>query len=119
MPKHLGLYCQISFQNVYGNLVPKRLGPKRTGTETTRGRNGLVPKRPITKLYESLQIFFPLLFLKNYTLKLTRNSMIQGLKHNTIFAIVQTILNVYAPAYRTHKRSRQTANCAMSSYKKF
>ena len=43
--------------------------------------------------------------------KFTRNSMVQGPKHNTIFVIVQTILNVFALAYRTHKRSRQTANC--------
>ena len=28
--------------------MPKRLGPKRLGAETSRGRNGLVPKRPVT-----------------------------------------------------------------------
>ena len=29
-------------------LGPKRLGPKRLGAETSRGRNGLVPKRLVT-----------------------------------------------------------------------
>ena len=100
-------------------LVPKRLGPKRIFTETTRGRNGLMPKHPVTKLYECLQIVSPLLFLENCTLKFTRNSMVQGLKQNTFFAIVQTILNVFALAYRTHKRTRQTANCSISSCKTF
>ena len=33
--------------------LPRPVGPKRIGTATTRGRNGLVPKRPVTKLYES------------------------------------------------------------------
>ena len=104
MPKHLG---------------PKRLEPKSFFNEATRGQNGLVPKRPVTKLYDSLQIVLPLLSLENGTLKLTKNSMVQGLKHNTIFAIVQTVLNVFALVYRTHKRSRQTNNCSMSSFKKF
>ena len=54
--------------------------------------------------------------MENGTLKLTRNSMVQGLKHSTIFAIVLTVLNFFALAYRTHKRSRQSANCSMSSY---
>ena len=30
-------------------LGPKRLGPKRLGAETSRDRNGLVPKRLVTK----------------------------------------------------------------------
>ena len=29
-------------------LGPERLGPKRLGAETSRGRNGLVPKRMVT-----------------------------------------------------------------------
>ena len=31
-------------------LGPKRLGPKRLGAETCRGRNGLDPKRLVTKM---------------------------------------------------------------------
>ena len=31
-------------------LGPKRLGPKRLGAETSRGRNGLVPKRLVTEM---------------------------------------------------------------------
>ena len=30
-------------------LGPKRLGPKRLGAETSRDRNGLVPKRLVTE----------------------------------------------------------------------
>ena len=32
-------------------LGPKRLGPKRLGAETSRGRNGLVPKRLVTSKF--------------------------------------------------------------------
>ena len=64
MPKHLGLSCHILFQNVSGNLVPKRLWPKRLrpkriGTETTRCRNGLVPKRQVPNFMNPYRSFSP------------------------------------------------------------
>ena len=43
------LISDLEQKNVYASLVPIHLGPKRLGSETSRCRNGLVPKHLVTR----------------------------------------------------------------------
>ena len=63
--------------------LPRAVRPKRIGTATTRGRNGLVPKRPVTKLYESFNTDrcasfvpgSPAIFIENMIARTTKETL--------------------------------------------
>ena len=56
-------------------LGPKRLGPKRLGAETSRGRNGLVPKRLVT-------IRYSIVLWKYNRVNVQKRPVIQGRENN-------------------------------------
>ena len=45
--------------------MPQRLGPKRLGGKTSRGQNGLVPKRPVTNIYH---VYVPIQIAKRHNI---------------------------------------------------
>ena len=45
--------------------MPKRIGPKRLGAETCRGRNGLVPKRLVSNGEDHVRLYIGGSYIKN------------------------------------------------------